>query len=271
MDKDRLFELKEELSVLCKDVAAFIKDQLHTVSASDIEEKEMNSLVSYVDKEAEKKIVQRLQALIPEAGFITEEDTVDQETKGEETHSSVWIIDPLDGTTNFLHKIPHFSISIALMEEGVTTLGIVYEIMLDNAYTAIKGQGAWENDKPISVTPTKELIKAVVVTGFPYRRDIDIDASLAVLKYCVMHCRGVRRLGSAALDLAYVASGKIDIYYENALNIWDIAAGALLVEEAGGIMTDYHGERSFLQRGSIISSNPHLYDEIHGVIAKHLT
>ena len=142
--------------------------------------------------------------------------------------------------------------------------------MLDNAYTAIRGQGAWENDKPIQVTQTEKMLEAVVVTGFPYRRDINIDASLSVLKYCVMHCRGVRRLGSAALDLAYVAAGKIDIYYENALNIWDIAAGALLVEEAGGKMTDYSGQKTYLKTGSIISSNPHLYPNIYKAIADNL-
>ena len=265
MDKDRLFLLKDELTSLCQKVAVFIRDQVNTVSASDIEIKDMNSLVSYVDKEAEKKIVLKLKTLIPEAGFITEENTVKQEDK-----SLIWIIDPLDGTTNFLHKIPHFSISIALMQEGKVVLGIVYEIMLDNAYTAIRGAGAWENDKKINVTATTDMLNAVVVTGFPYRRDLDIDASLRVLKYCVMHCRGVRRLGSAALDLAYVAAGKIDIYYENALNIWDIAAGALLVEEAGGIMTDYYGEKNYLKQGSIISSNPHLYPSIYATIKENL-
>jgi len=266
MDKNRLFQLKEELTHLCKDVAFFIRSQLNAVQKGDIEIKDMNSLVSYVDKEAEKKIVACLQELTPEAGYITEEDTVKQEDK-----DLVWIIDPLDGTTNFLNKIPHFSISIALMQNKEVVLGIVYEIMLDIAYTAIKGEGAWENEKTISVTETNKMLDAVVVTGFPYRRDIDIDASLRVLKYCVVNCRGVRRLGSAALDLAYVAAGKIDIYYENSLNIWDIAAGALLVTEAGGTMKDYNGDDKFLSHGSIISSNPHLYPFIYKAISENLT
>lgn len=257
-------QLRLQLIKICAEVAAFIRTELYQVNADDIEEKELNSLVSYVDKQAEIKLVSFLKKLTPDAGFITEEDTID--TTG---HAQTWIIDPLDGTTNFLHKIPHFSISIALMEEQEVQVGIVYEIMLDNAYTAIKGQGAWENKKPIKASSTKEPIKAIVITGFPYRRDINIDASLAVLKHCVINCRGVRRLGSAALDLAYVAAGKIDIYYENALNIWDLAAGALLVEEAGGKVTDYNGDRNFLKHGAIISSNRHLHGFIQEAIQKH--
>ena len=254
---------RKKLISLCKEVSDFIKGQLHKVSSEDVETKDMNSLVSYVDKEAEKMIVTALSQLTPEAGFVTEEDTIDQPDK-----KQVWIVDPLDGTTNFLYKIPHFSISIALMEGDVLTLGIVYEVMLDIPYTAIKGKGAWMGKQPIKVRDNKEMAQALVVTGFPYRRGLDIDASLAVLKYCVMECRGVRRLGSAALDLAYVAAGKIDIYYENALNIWDLAAGALLVTEAGGRMTDYAGGEGYLKSGRIISSNGHLHEKIQDAIIK---
>lgn len=154
------------------------------------------------------------------------------------------------------------------MEDDEITLGIVYEIMLDIPYTAIKGQGAWMGDRPMQVRDNADLSQSLVVTGFPYRRGLDIDASLAVLKFCVINCRGVRRLGSAALDLAYVAAGKIDIYYENALNIWDIAAGALLVTEAGGRMTDYAGGDTYLKTGRIISSNGQLHEVIQAAIHK---
>ena len=266
MSSNILFELKIELVRLGESVGQFIKDELDKVSQSDIETKELNSLVSYVDKEAEKRIVKRLSELTPTYGFITEEDTDD--SVGQD---SIWIIDPLDGTTNFLHKIPHFSISIALQYKGEIVLGMVYEIMLDTAYTAIKGFGAWENDKTISVSKTTDMKEAIVVTGFPYRRDFDIDRSLAILKYCVVNCRGVRRLGSAALDLAYVASGRIDIYYENSLNIWDLAAGALLVKEAGGEVSDYIGGEDYLSSGRIISSNAKLHSNISSVIESHLT
>jgi len=266
MDIQKLKSNQVELVSLCTEVAAFIRSQLDAVTAADVEEKEMNSLVSYVDKEAEKMIVSKLLTLIPDAGFITEEDTVKQEKK-----EYIWIIDPLDGTTNFLKKIPHFSISIALMHGGEIIQGIVYEVMLDIAYTAIKGQGAFMNGQAIKVTGQDKLNHAVVVTGFPYKKDINIDASLNMLKYCVLNCRGVRRLGSAALDLAYVASGKIDIYYENSLNIWDVAAGALLVEEAGGIMADYSKTKNYLGNGSIVASTPDLYENISAAIQENLT
>jgi len=256
-------DLKDFLVHLCADIAVFIRENLYKVTNSDIETKDENSLVSYVDKQAEQMIVSALRARTPDAGFITEEDTQNETNK-----SKIWIIDPLDGTTNFLRKIPHFSTSIALMEDGVITLGIVYEIMLDNAYTAIKGQGAWLNDKPISVSNVSELSKAMVVTGFPYRKDINMAANFEILKYCVHNCRGIRRLGSAALDLAYVAAGNIDIYYENSINIWDIAAGVLLVEEAGGKISDYQGGQNHLQKGSVISSNSFLYDSITPIILK---
>ena len=266
MEVKALYSLKSELEQLSKSVSDFIKSQLNQVASDNVEVKDLHSLVSYVDKHAEEKIVSKLHDLLPEAGFITEENTVAQVSK-----EYMWIIDPLDGTTNYLHKIPHFSISIALSHNEEVLLGIVYEVMLDNAYVAIKGEGAWENDRPLSVTATEDMINALVVTGFPYRRGMNIDKSLAVLKYCLMNCRGVRRLGSAALDLAYVASGKIDIYYENALNIWDVAAGGLLVKEAGGIMTDYKGEDNYHKRGSIIASNPHLYKFISEAIKENLT
>ncbi|MBT8232032.1 MAG: inositol monophosphatase, partial [Bacteroidia bacterium] len=152
MATNYLFDLKSELISLCQKTANFIRQEMDKVSLSDVEAKELNSLVSYVDKEAEKRIVTKLKALLPEAGFITEENTIHQEEK-----DVVWIVDPLDGTTNFLHRIPHFSISIALREQGEITLGIVFEIMHNKAYTAIKGFGAWEDEKTIRVKPTKQM------------------------------------------------------------------------------------------------------------------
>lgn len=238
-----------------------MKAELEKVSALDIEVKDMNSLVSYVDKQAEEMIVQALKALTPDAGFITEEDTLDQPDKAQ-----VWIIDPLDGTTNYLRKIPHFSTSIALMENGVITLGIVYETMLDIAYTAIKGQGAWMNKVSLSVSKVDKMQDAIVVSGFPYVRSENMESNFNIMKYCVLNCRGFRRLGSAALDLAYVAAGKIDVYYENSLNIWDIAAGVLLVQEAGGKMTDYMGGQDYMGTGSVIAANNHLHPHISEAI-----
>lgn len=240
-----------------------MREELEKVSSQDIEVKDMNSLVSYVDKHAEQMIVEALKKVTPDAGFITEEDTLDQPDK-----SQVWIIDPLDGTTNYLRKIPHFSTSIAFMEDGIVTMGIVYETMHDIAYTAIKGQGAWMNKVSLSVSRVEEMKEAIVVSGFPYTRDENMESNFNIMKYCVKNCRGFRRLGSAALDLAYVAAGKIDVYYENSLNIWDIAAGILLVQEAGGKMTDYKGGQDYMGTGSVIAANKHLHPPISAAIAE---
>jgi myo-inositol-1(or 4)-monophosphatase len=259
-------DYKNSLVNLCKDVSVFIKTEMQKVKHSDILVKDMNSLVTYVDKNAEIKIVTALKEILPEAGFITEEGTVSQATQG-----LIWVIDPLDGTTNFLYKIPHFSISIALMKDGNPILGIVYDVMLDTAYTAIKGQGTYEDNHQVSVRSNEDLLDAIVVTGFPYKREPEqINATLDMIRYCVDNCRGIRRLGSAALDLAYVASGKIDIYYENSLNIWDLAAGVLLVTEAGGIVSDYHGGDSYLDDGSIIAASPGIYNKMYPVINDYL-
>lgn len=247
----------EETVNLCKEIALYIREQLDQVSSGDIEVKDMNSLVSYVDKEAEKSIIKKLTELVPEAGFITEEGTSEVGVK-----KINWIIDPLDGTTNFLRGIPHFSTSIALMEDDVITLGVVYDIMLDVAYSTVRGEGASANGKLISVSTTKETKEAIVATGFPYRRDAHMNANFKALEYCVLNCRGVRRFGSAALDLAYVASGKFDAYYENTLNIWDIAAGVLLIEEAGGRICDYSGGTDYLNRGGVIAVNNYLFDDL---------
>ena len=266
MSPEKLLSIKQDVVDACEGVAAFIREQLDAVTQNDVETKDMNSLVSYVDKEAEKKLVDKLHALYPEAGFITEENTVDQKQK-----EYMWIIDPLDGTTNFLYKIPHYSISIALQSGEDTLFGIVYEIPSDIAFTAIRGLGAWENDKKIHIGTARPASEALVVTGFPYERETAIDERLSILKHCILMYRGVRRLGSAALDLAYVASKRIDIYYENSLNIWDIAAGALIVQEAGGMISDYQGNNNHLKNGSIIACAAEHHKDILNVITKHLS
>ncbi len=266
MTEGQLYEIRDALSKLCADVSEFIQTEVTRVSGDAIETKSRNSLVSYVDKQAEEMLVKGLSVIVPKAGFITEEETVEQGDSGEYT----WVVDPLDGTTNFLYRIPHFSISVALMHMGNPLVACVYEIMQDTSYTAIKNLGAWENGSPIKVQQQKEKAEAMVVTGFPYIREDRLDERLAIFKFCILNYRGVRRLGSAALDLAYVASGKFDIYYENTLNIWDIAAGALLVEEAGGLLSDFSGKKDYLNTGGIIASVPSLHQEILDCVSAHL-
>jgi myo-inositol-1(or 4)-monophosphatase len=265
MNLKEISDLRSQVEPLCSQVGSFIASQLDKVNADDIISKDMNSLVSFVDQQAEEKLVSSLSRLTPNAGFITEENTVLQEQK-----ELTWVIDPLDGTTNFLYKIPHFSISVALMKGEELIYGTIHEIMLNKAYSAIKGHGAWEGGKPIRVNKQSNKAVALVSTGFPYQRDDRVEERMQVFKKCITDYRGIRRLGSAALDLAYVASGKYDLFYENTLNIWDIAAGVLLVEEAGGKVFDFNGDKNYLNNGGVIAGNPLLIDDLLQDVRKSL-
>lgn len=255
--------LLDEIIKLAKSVGHYIKEELERVSEQDIEEKELNSLVSYVDKNAEIKLVARLKELIPDSSFITEEQTVEQ-SEGEYQ----WILDPLDGTNNFLHKIPHFAVSIALREKGEMKIGVVYHIMQDECFYASKGGGAFLNDKAIKVSQVMTLEQSLIATGFPYANNLNTEPLIDCIRHWIKNTRGVRRFGAAALDLCFVACGRIDCYYETAINIWDIAAGVLIVEEAGGQVTDLVGGDDHLMSGSLISSNTLIHDQVQEVINK---
>ena len=251
----------EKARVIVAETSSYIGKEMLLVSYDDVEEKELNSLVSYVDKNAEKQLVENLGKLLPEAGFVTEEDTIDEKGK-----AWTWIIDPLDGTTNFLHQIPHFCVSVALMHNDELVLGIVHDVIRGEQFYAIKGQGAFMNGKSISVSKYNSIDKVLVATGFPYRNDYDVEASFAILKEFLIKTRGIRRLGSAALDLCYVAIGRIGGYYEGMLNAWDIAAGALIVQEAGGKVSNFSGKDTFLWEGEILASAAQFHQPFLSII-----
>jgi len=253
--------LDEALAVVQK-ASKFILGQVDQFSADDIEVKELNSLVSYVDKEAEDIFVKGMAEIIDGAGFVTEEDTKDRE--GDEY---TWVIDPLDGTTNFLNRIPHFAVSVGLRRGGEVIMGIVKEVTSGEEWTAIKGQGARLDGQPIKVS-SKPFANVTIATGFPYANDGDYDAKFEIIKHWLTHTYGMRRMGSAALDLCYVASGRLGAYHEDDLNPWDVAAGTLIVTEAGGIVSDFEGGDTHLDGKQIIASAPHFYDEVLQVI-KH--
>ena len=250
-------EILKETRKAVSDASIYIKSEVGKVSDGDVEEKEMNSLVSYVDKTAENMLVKSLGSILPESGFITEEETEDIKDR-----RFTWIIDPLDGTTNYLHQIPHFSVSVALRYENEIVMGLVHEVMGDEQFYATKGGGAYMNGRPIHVSNKEGLDQVLVATGFPYTNDYNVDASFNRLKSFLMRSRGMRRMGSAALDLSYVAIGRLGVYYEGSLNAWDLAAGALIVKEAGGTVSDYKGNNSFLDSGEIIASAPQFYDQV---------
>ena len=249
------------LRQLVEDVGEFQLSEITRVSQDHVETKDLNSLVSYVDQQSEVIIVKKLKDLIPDCGFITEEGVIENSNK-----EYTWVIDPLDGTTNYLHQIPHFSISIALKHNDEVILGVVYDPSLKECFWAVKGQGAYLNDRSLNLDLKDDLSSALIVTGFPYSNDYNVEAKFEMLKFWLLNTRGIRRLGSAALDLVYVASGRLDAYYEGPLNIWDLAAGALIAEEAGAKVSDLDGSRNHLVSGNILATNKGLYDKIFEVI-----
>ena len=260
-----LFEIFKETEKLVERSADFIQNQLGNVKNQQIETKSLNSLVSYVDKKAEEMLVEGCMKILPEAGFITEEETIEKSADKE----WLWIIDPLDGTTNFLHSLPFFSISVALQHRGKTVMGLVCEVNRRELFYAIKNEGAFLNGKKISCSSTEKLTDSLLATGFPYYDFGKRDAYLKLLGELMPKCRGLRRLGSAALDLAYTACGRFDAFFEYSLAPWDVAAGAFIVEEAGGIVTDFTGGDNYLYGKEIIATNGGINKEMSELLMSH--
>ena len=264
MEKPQLEKLCYSTRQLVAEVGSFIKKQLGKVDENAIETKSRNSLVSYVDKTAEERLVSGLQARLDDAAFLTEEATV---VASEGTYQ--WIIDPLDGTTNFLHELPIFSISIALRFENQIIMGIVYEVNTEECFYAYRDGGAWLDDKKISVSANPAFEDGLIATGFPYYDFQHIDAYFGVLRNFVERTRGIRRLGSAAVDLAYVACGRFDGYFEYSLNAWDVAAGIILVEEAGGKVSDFYGGNDYLFGKNIVAGSKAAHETMLKTIGEH--
>ena len=260
-------DLKEICIKACKaakTAGAFIRSEQKKIKATQVEVKSRNSLVTYVDKQSEIMLVEMLSLLIPHAGFLTEEDTTD--TKGEIYN---WVIDPLDGTTNFIHGIPCFAVSIGLLKEGIPVMGIVYEVNLDECFYAWEGSKAYLNEKEIHVSAALKLEDALIATGFPYY-DHEREKEYMDLFVHFMHStRGLRRLGSAATDLAYVACGRFEAFYEYSLHPWDVSGGAFIVQQAGGKVCDFKGGNDYIFGKSIVACNAGLFDEFMRDLKKY--
>lgn len=246
---------------IVKEVGNFIREEAGKFSVSDIETKSLNSFVTYVDKSAEEKLVKGLLSILPESGFLTEEETISR--KGS-TYN--WIIDPLDGTTNFIHKVPLFAISVALVENGETVAGIVLELSRNECFYAYKGGSAYLNDDEINVSKAAFVQDALVATGFPYYDFKILGQYMKIIEELAQKSQGIRRFGSAATDLAYVACGRFDVFFEHGLHPWDVAAGAFIVKLAGGIVTDFSGKENYLFGGEIIASNTLIYKEFQSLV-----
>jgi myo-inositol-1(or 4)-monophosphatase len=247
-----------------KQAAGFIKTESKKFNQSAVVYKGFNDLVSYVDKTSEHMLVNRLGELIDGCGFITEENSVPQTNADFQ-----WIIDPLDGTTNFVHGVPCYCISVALMYKMNLVAGIIYEINLGECFYAWKDGGAWLDGKAIEVSKINTLQKSLIATGFPYTNYERMEPYMQVFDYCMHNTHGLRRLGSAAVDLAYVACGRFEGFYEYGLNAWDVAAGAFIVEQAGGKVSDFSGSNNYVFGREIIATNSAMYDEFLGVVKKY--
>jgi myo-inositol-1(or 4)-monophosphatase len=248
---------------LAVEVGNYIALEASRFDHKKVELKGLNDLVSYVDKTAEKELVSGLSSILPQAGFIAEEGTASN--KNEEYQ---WIVDPLDGTTNFTHGLPVFSISIALMRAGEVVMGVVYEINRQEMFEAVRGLGARLNDQGIAVSNRTSLADSLLATGFPYWDFKEMRSYLAILDEFMKNTHGLRRMGSAAVDLAYVACGRFEGFFEYNLNAWDVAAGSLIVEEAGGKVSDFSGGNNFIFGREIIAAGQP-YSEMQKVITKH--
>lgn len=248
---------------LVREVGAFIQGEAAGFSNDKVEVKSFNQLVSYVDKTAEEKLVKGLKTILPEAGFITEEETIASEQK-----AYMWVIDPLDGTTNFIHQLPVYSISIGLLHNNIPISGVVFELNRNELFYGWKDGGAYLNGKKIQVRQNAELINSLIATGFPYYDFGMIDVYLDTLKEIMGNSRGMRRMGSAAVDLAYVACGRFDAFFEYGLNPWDIAGGILLINEAGGKVTTFDGSDNALFGGEIIGASKAIYPAFAEVIGR---
>ena len=260
-----LEKLCTEVIGIVKDTGQFIAGERENFQLDAVEKKGKSDFVSYVDKEAEKQLVEKLHQLLPEAGFITEENTA-----GNQGETFKWIIDPLDGTTNFIHAIPPFAVSVALIQGDEIVLGVVYEITMDECFYAWKDGAAYLNGEIIQVSQAATTTDALIATGFPYYNFERLDGYIDAMSYFMQHAQGVRRLGSAATDLAYVAAGRFEAFWEHALHAWDVAAGVIIIRQAGGKVTDFNGGNDFLFGGQIVASNGAYFGEFYDIVHQHL-
>jgi myo-inositol-1(or 4)-monophosphatase len=256
--------LTQKVIDIAREAGAFISEQRKTFTPDQIEIKGLNDLVSYVDKTAEKLIVAGLETVLPNAGFITEEKTTNK--TGDRYN---WIIDPLDGTTNFIHGLPVYSVSIALQKYDELVIGVVYEINQDECFYAWKDSPAYLNGAEIKVSGTPSINRSLLATGFPYYNFEKQPAYIALFTDLMRNCHGLRRLGSAAVDLAYTACGRFDGYYEYNLNSWDVAAGILIVRQAGGKVVNFTGGDECLKTRELLATNALITGEMLQTIQQY--
>jgi myo-inositol-1(or 4)-monophosphatase len=233
-----------------------------------VREKAANDFVSEVDREAEQAVISTLHEAYPGHAILAEESGASGGTSASEYQ---WVIDPLDGTTNFLHGFPHYCVAIALEHRGIVTQAVIFDPARNDLYTASRGRGAFLNETRLRVSKRQNLKAGLIATGFPYKELAHLEAYLGMLRDMMKGSSGVRRTGSACLDLAYVAAGRLDGFWEMGLSRWDMAAGSLLITEAGGLVGDLEGNESWMESGCIVAGTPKVFGELLQIVAPHLT
>ncbi len=253
--------LTAEVCKIARSAGAFLKQERKNFRHEEVEVKHAHDYVSYVDKQSELRIVEALQKLLPEAGFIAEEGSA---TYTEEPYC--WVVDPLDGTTNFIHGSTPYCVSIALRDKYSLLLGVVYDPCLDECYYAWKGGGAWLNGERLHVSSTSRMEEAFLMTELPYNAEQYAHTALHLIKELYGKVGGIRMNGSAAMSLCYVAAGRFDGWLEAFIGKWDFSAAALIVQEAGGKVTDFYGSSDFIDGYHIVATNGLLHDELLNVV-----
>jgi len=228
-----------------------------------VTEKQHNDFVTEVDQAAEQAIIEVLKTAYPDHAILAEESGASDNSPND----NVWIIDPIDGTTNFIHGFPQYCVSIALQQRGQLTQAVIYDPTRNELFTATRGGGAFLNDKRIRVTKRDKMADALIGTGFPFRDMKGLDEYLRMFRVMTEKCAGLRRPGSAALDLAYVAAGRLDGFFEKGLRPWDIAAGSLLITEAGGLTGTFAGESDYLYKGDTIAGTPKIFAQMVALLS----
>ena len=230
-----------------------------------VDQKGKNDYASEVDRMAERDIINIIKSAYPEHAILAEESGQHQ------GNDFVWVIDPLDGTTNFLHGFPQYAVSIALKHKGKLEVGVIYDPLRDELFTAKRGGGAMLNNRRLRVTNQSSLKGALIGTGFPFKTDQHLDAYVGMFRAITKDSAGIRRAGAAALDLAYVAAGRLDGFWEIGVMEWDVAAGILLIKEAGGVVTDFSFNDNYLESGNVIAGRPKMHQVLYKLIAPHVT
>jgi myo-inositol-1(or 4)-monophosphatase len=231
-----------------------------------VSEKGHNDFVTEVDKAAEQAIIEVLKTAYPDHAFLGEESGPSSNLHDE--NENVWIIDPIDGTTNFIHGFPQYCVSIALQQRGHITQAVVYDPTRNDLFTATKGAGAYLNEKRIRVSRRDKMAESLIGTGFPYRDTDQLDEYMKMFRIMTERCAGLRRPGAAALDLAYVACGRLDGFFEKGLQTWDMAAGSLLITEAGGIVGTFDGESDYLYKGNVLAGTPKIFAQMVALLSQ---